>query len=176
MWMQQTNQVQSHTTNSEHTRTPRVFFYCPPSTWITSCVGNVGRLTQSVVRIFLEWQLSCYEGPSKSSIRRVFQRNEPKKRHYLLPGSGLALPDCCRGHKELKRIIFRHIQLSMLDLFLQIFHLFLSVTGEAKFLLEAPENGGASLDRGLAEHVVKDHHLVEGKFELKVCTLTLPAM
>ena len=59
----------------------------------------------------------------------------------------------------------------MLDLLLQIFHLFLSVTREAKFLLEAPENGGASLDGGLAEHVMKDHNLVEGKIELKVCTL-----
>ena len=47
----------------------------------------------------------------------------------------------------------------MFYLLLQIFHLFLSVTGETELFLEAPQNGGTCFDSCLAQHVMKDHHL-----------------
>ncbi len=47
----------------------------------------------------------------------------------------------------------------MFDLLLQVLHLLLAMARKSEFLLEAPEDGGPGLDRGLAQHVMQDDDL-----------------
>ena len=69
------------------------------------------------------------------------------------------LPDGGGRDEQLEGVVLRDVQLSVLDLLLQVLHLLLTVAGEAELLLEAPEHGRPSFDGGLAQHVMQNDHL-----------------
>jgi hypothetical protein len=68
-------------------------------------------------------------------------------------------PDGRRRDEQLEGVVLGDVQLSVLDLLLQVFHLLLPVALEAQLLLEAPQNRGPGLHGGLAQHVMENHDL-----------------
>lgn len=76
----------------------------------------------------------------------------------------VAISDLRGSYKHFKRVIFFNVELSLLNLLLQLLHSLLPMAGKAEFLLETPQDGGPCFDARFAKHVVKDHHLVPEKY------------
>ena len=74
----------------------------------------------------------------------------------------ITVADVGRRHKHLEGVLLVNLHLAVLDLLVQLLHLFLPVAGESELLLVAPEDIGPRLDGGLGEHVMEDHDLVPG--------------
>ena len=74
----------------------------------------------------------------------------------------ITVADVGRRHKHLEGVLLVNLHLTILDLLVQLLHLFLPVARKSKLLLVTPEDIWPRLDCGLGEHVVEDNHLVPG--------------